>query len=502
MVPRHAAVSVRHIMQVVAMLLLCTNRHHAQAGGNDESELRPQCAQKCVQHVCALKGIPVTLDQITAVMPAKRTGESMLEMQRALAAAGLDSAGCRMTYDALCSASLPVIAHMQTDIVHPGTINSHWVVVVNALESGRVRVFDGDGQYGVMSNEKFREEWTGNVLTIAEPRVPRRPSFIHCLDKGGAYAKFESTYVYAGEIPQDTQSYDFAYAVSNAGTEPLVIRDIKTNCGCTVLMGNRSMTVPPGGTADIVLRYHMNDSRGRFQQSAVVLSNDAYTPLVELIMAGNGRRDVKLSDTKVDFGAVVQSEKVSRVVYAIPKGDDVFRIRMIESPDWCSVVGRPLTEDLVKRMTRSPDVAMVDADVYVIVVEVDTSTMNLGTTRGSLRIHTDLPQAPIVSIPVMVTVTSNVVVYPQTFFVGDVEDNEMFRQSVTIVAPAGGEVEVCRVDTKKTGLESHWVGDRGTARVVVEGKRVREKLKGEEIDVVIRVGQETSTVTIPISGIH
>ena len=66
------------------------------------------------------------------------------------------------------------------------------------------------------------------------------------------------------------QTYDFVF--TNVGTDPLVIQNIATSCGCTTPEWTKS-PVPPGGKGKITAIYDPQNKPGQFNQTLTVYTN-------------------------------------------------------------------------------------------------------------------------------------------------------------------------------------------------------------------------------------
>ena len=73
--------------------------------------------------------------------------------------------------------------------------------------------------------------------------------------------------VRAGEMLSTT------FTVTNNGRTPLVIRDTKTNCGCTVTNVEKE-TLKPGESGQIEVTFNTRGRRGRQEKAVTVFSND------------------------------------------------------------------------------------------------------------------------------------------------------------------------------------------------------------------------------------
>lgn len=75
------------------------------------------------------------------------------------------------------------------------------------------------------------------------------------------------------------------FGVKNTGTAPLRLTEVKPTCGC--MRAKFDKTVAPGRTGKIVLTLDTKGFRGAIVKNAVVLSNDAATPKILLVINAN-----------------------------------------------------------------------------------------------------------------------------------------------------------------------------------------------------------------------
>lgn len=92
------------------------------------------------------------------------------------------------------------------------------------------------------------------------------------------------------EIVFDTLSYDvgvlkekelrnFHFIFHNTGDKPLVISEVKSHCGCTIVAYSKT-PVAPGGEGDITVAMHGSQlNHGSFNKSVEVYSNGSAKPI-------------------------------------------------------------------------------------------------------------------------------------------------------------------------------------------------------------------------------
>jgi len=97
------------------------------------------------------------------------------------------------------------------------------------------------------------------------------------------------------------------FTIKNDGDEPLVIKRIKTSCGCTASSTTRD-TIAPGETGEIKVIYKTRNRPGPFHQKVLVLTNDPAQAETMLTIRGEVEQApaprIDLVEKRVDLGVV------------------------------------------------------------------------------------------------------------------------------------------------------------------------------------------------------
>ncbi len=95
---------------------------------------------------------------------------------------------------------------------------------------------------------------------------------------------FDTTRYDFGKIKQgDVVNYTFKF--KNTGTGPLLIRKVKTSCGCTTTFYSRD-TIPPGGEGEIRVKFNSAHKIGRQVKVITVITNSPKTTKAILQLTG------------------------------------------------------------------------------------------------------------------------------------------------------------------------------------------------------------------------
>jgi uncharacterized cupredoxin-like copper-binding protein len=95
-------------------------------------------------------------------------------------------------------------------------------------------------------------------------------------NKFGAILYLPETQHDFGKIPEG-QKIEYTFKVENKGTESLVIKDVKTSCGCTAAVVSNS-SINPGEVGSIKVNFDTKNRLGRNSKSITIVSNDIKEP--------------------------------------------------------------------------------------------------------------------------------------------------------------------------------------------------------------------------------
>ncbi|MEN8117449.1 MAG: DUF1573 domain-containing protein [Bacteroidota bacterium] len=100
-----------------------------------------------------------------------------------------------------------------------------------------------------------------------------------------AVAKFNEKSHDFGEMNQgDKKTYTFT--LTNDGKSELVIRRVRSSCGCTAVAPAKKV-IAPGETAPVKVTFDSRGKRGRQSKSITVITNDPKTPTTTLRITSN-----------------------------------------------------------------------------------------------------------------------------------------------------------------------------------------------------------------------
>ncbi len=92
----------------------------------------------------------------------------------------------------------------------------------------------------------------------------------------GAKIFFAETQHDFGKV-KSGEKVEYTFKFDNKGTQPLVIKDVKTSCGCTAAVVSKS-TIKPGEQGSIKVDFDTKNREGRNSKSITIVSNDTKEP--------------------------------------------------------------------------------------------------------------------------------------------------------------------------------------------------------------------------------
>ncbi len=99
--------------------------------------------------------------------------------------------------------------------------------------------------------------------------------------------RLESTTVDLGKMPAST-SRDVEFRFTNAGKRDLMIRHVRSTCGCTAIQeGSRGEAIRPGQTSSIRATFNSGGYKGRVTKAIYVYTNDPKNSEVVLMLNAN-----------------------------------------------------------------------------------------------------------------------------------------------------------------------------------------------------------------------
>jgi hypothetical protein len=102
----------------------------------------------------------------------------------------------------------------------------------------------------------------------------------------GAQLAWEKSNYDFGDIKQG-ERVEYTFHFSNVGTEPLMITNVTTQCGCTAPKGWPRDPIAPGDHGELTLVFDSSGKVGRVNKVATVMSNASNKDGGQVLLSGN-----------------------------------------------------------------------------------------------------------------------------------------------------------------------------------------------------------------------
>ncbi len=199
-------------------------------------------------------------------------------------------------------------------------------------------------------------------------------------------------------------SHDFVFG--NMGNGPLKLVEGNTSCRCT-LSEIDAEEIPPGGQAKVTLTWHGNEAVGPYRQTATIFTNDPARPRVDLVVSGRITATARIVPDELVFSQISAGETATATIplYGYleqPLDVTGFELDRPDTAELFDVSFEPLKPELLEEEA--------GAQSGVLVKVSAKPGLPLGAFRQTIRVKTNLADAPQVDIPIKGTVTSDIMV--------------------------------------------------------------------------------------------
>lgn len=299
------------------------------------------------------------------------------------------------------------------------------------------------------------------LLRAGEPAAPVEPARV---ESGLSCSRPVFDF---GEVPADSTITN-TFSLRNAATNPVVILNVRSGCGCTTVSLATNRVAPGGGTALTVV-LSLAGRRGPQRKAIYLETDDPRQPRLRLEIQGVAVTAIMAQPQGVHFGTLGRDGEAQQDVLLTARSNVTFHIKGVTSGS------SPFTAEVE---TREPGTSY-----WVHVKTVGPRTP--GTVSALLQVATDLPAMPQVLIPVSVFVAADVIAVPSHLILVASGTNEFRTANLALYSPAGKPFAVQSIDWPAgsvTGRVASAAGDR--VRIEVRSSGRLEDLEGKAIRIV------------------
>ncbi len=195
------------------------------------------------------------------------------------------------------------------------------------------------------------------------------------LSAGSPVMKFKETTIDFGEVDAG-KSVDITFEFENTGDDVLVIKNIRSTCGCTVAKVDKK-EYKPGEKGEIPVKFFSKGYRGKITKTVTVTTNDKDNIYTVLKISGNVNlkdfAQAELSPDKISFEEIKLNKKYTKTFKI--KNSGTIDLRIIE-------------------VTHGPEVT-VEFDKKLILPQEETevtvhlNAMDVGNFSSFIKIRTN-----------------------------------------------------------------------------------------------------------------
>lgn len=209
------------------------------------------------------------------------------------------------------------------------------------------------------------------------------------LAQEGASIKFTKMVHDFGEIEKGAK-VETSFEFVNEGTEPLIIKDVATSCGCTTAKLEKD-TIAPGEKGAIPVTFSSDRFSGKITKRVTITSNDAKSPKTVVTIQGNVAVQVEAKPASLFFAKAQVGETSTREIAVSTSRMDKLELSNLKiEPEY-------LTASLVRVDDKNMKI-VVTADGTKFpkgksrlsgYLTYDTNSKNMGNMRASVTINVE-----------------------------------------------------------------------------------------------------------------
>ncbi len=248
------------------------------------------------------------------------------------------------------------------------------------------------------------------------------------------------TYDFGSMERDSTRTHTFE--IRNEGDAPLKLVERGTGCKCTISLLENEM-VKPGKTANIRLEWKALTDAADFRQTATIETNDPRRQFLTLTIHGKVTHSHKVTPEELAFTRVQASDGAHQDLYLYAYGRPDLAVSTHEfldaaTKDYFGLEVLPMPEELLKK-----EEGAKAGQIARIVLKPG---LPLGPLHQTIRLRLNLPDEPVVEIPIVGEVVGDLtVVGPRSQW----NDELQVLNLGTIKSDVGANREECTYWSKR-----------------------------------------------------
>jgi hypothetical protein len=222
----------------------------------------------------------------------------------------------------------------------------------------------------------------------------------------GASATTPETEFKFGTMEYDGRS-SHKFTVRNEGRQPLKLTFDHVSCGLCTQAKIEKEEIQPGEESTVTVTWHAN-KEGQFQQSATIGTNDPRKPKLNFAVSGKVLNTHRIDPTELVFSsiAVTDTQSADLKIYS-------YRPNTLEAikQDFSDAETADKFEVTTEPMPASTLALDEDAKSGLLVHVTVKPGLPLGPIRQKIKLQLNLPDEPVIEIPISGNITSDVMLF-------------------------------------------------------------------------------------------
>ncbi len=283
---------------------------------------------------------------------------------------------------------------------------------------------------------------SAHAQLLAPTAKPKKDHETGALLQSPPTIQFDEMLFDFGVIPDEGKAVHKFY-FKNTGGGTLVIKNIRSSCGCTV-PALKKREFAPGEGADIEVTFSPYNKRGLKVQPIHITTNDPDNPVVKIEIKALVEPRIWVEPAFLQLGQVGKSVPVTKTIKIYGRDPD-FKASLV-------TVTNPeaITTKILGNGTEEID----GKTVYFTEITVTVDAKNkVGRINESITIRTNDQKKPRMNMSVIADVTGDLAIRPSRLWVGVLQVGQDFEKSFVVMSRSGTPFKIVNV-TQRNASET------------------------------------------------
>ena len=387
-------------------------------------EKRPwMCGPYSLSYVAETYGVVIKPEVIAKLARTTEAGTTMKGLADAAYQLGMKTVGRKTNYQNLLKLKPPLIALVKTK----GNSTVSHFIVVDKVEYNQVEIWDVNQGYAILSKRKFESIWGGYVLIVSPP-LPKRevPADAPDIEINEPIYDF-------GTIAQ-MEKVKHTFIIRNVGKKPLEILKVNSPCNCETT-NLKDKLIPPGQSTMLDVQYHGSTNSGKTRIAVYLTTNDPDEPQVVVSLVGVIVGVIGVYPKHFYLGEIGQEESVRKSFVIHRPKFGLLKVKLVESSS-------PYIHTKLEKLNDKDLIARVHFEIK--------PGLPIGPLRETITVYTDAAKYPEIRVSIEGTVTGDLRVEPNQFFMGFLQVDTPVRRIIIIEKRGEADLEILKVENDLT----------------------------------------------------